>query len=152
MGGITTLDNAAAGWVVQSMNAGSTPLYDYGITGQGEVINVVDTGLDEGSCFFSHDGNTHRPKLSRIRTTFAVKNAGENGENHSENQSESEAGSFPRRIFNERVRIFCRKSKRWILSKTLPSWSQVMRLTRCHALPTTYEPRRSDSMTRTQHV
>ena len=53
----TVLDNAVAGWVVQSRTPGSTPLYDHGITGQGEVINVVDTGLDEGSCFFSHQGN-----------------------------------------------------------------------------------------------
>ena len=53
----TVLDNAVAGWVVQSQTPGSTPLYDHGITGQGEVINVVDTGLDEGSCFFSHQGN-----------------------------------------------------------------------------------------------
>lgn len=64
-GQVTPLDNAVAGWVVQSTTPGATPLYDRGITGNGEVINVVDTGLDESSCFFSHDGNPSNKVCAR---------------------------------------------------------------------------------------
>ncbi|CAM9635784.1 unnamed protein product [Ectocarpus sp. 4 AP-2014] len=48
--------NEAARGIIQSASATDTPLTDAGLDGTGEVIQVVDTGLDETSCFFIDDG------------------------------------------------------------------------------------------------
>ncbi|CBN77322.1 peptidase S8 and S53 [Ectocarpus siliculosus] len=48
--------NGAARGIIQSASATDTPLTDAGLDGTGEVIQVVDTGLDETSCFFIDDG------------------------------------------------------------------------------------------------
>eukprot|EP00903_Cladosiphon_okamuranus_P006848 g6670.t1 len=47
--------NAAARANIQSATTTDTPLTDAGLDGTGQVIQVVDTGLDETSCFFVHD-------------------------------------------------------------------------------------------------
>ncbi|CAM9857304.1 unnamed protein product [Pylaiella littoralis] len=47
--------NAVASAVTQSATTTNTPLFDAGLTGVGEVIQVVDSGLDETSCFFADD-------------------------------------------------------------------------------------------------
>ncbi|CAN0335611.1 unnamed protein product, partial [Ectocarpus fasciculatus] len=47
--------NEAARGIIQSASATNTPLTDAGLDGTGEVIQVVDTGLDETSCFFIDD-------------------------------------------------------------------------------------------------
>ncbi|CAM9668187.1 unnamed protein product, partial [Laminaria digitata] len=50
------LFNAAARANIQSATVTSTPLTDAGLNGTGEVIQVLDTGLDETSCYFE-DGD-----------------------------------------------------------------------------------------------
>ncbi|CBN75410.1 subtilisin-like serine peptidase [Ectocarpus siliculosus] len=50
-----SLYNAVANALVQSATTTETPLLDAGLDGTGEVIQVVDTGLDETSCFFADD-------------------------------------------------------------------------------------------------
>ncbi|CAN0227366.1 unnamed protein product [Scytosiphon promiscuus] len=47
--------NAVGSAVVQSATITETPLLDAGLDGTGEVIQIVDTGLDETSCFFADD-------------------------------------------------------------------------------------------------
>eukprot|EP00752_Nemacystus_decipiens_P004360 g3984.t1 len=47
--------NAAARANIQTATITDTPLTDAGLDGTGEVIQVIDTGLDETSCFFVHD-------------------------------------------------------------------------------------------------
>ncbi|CAN0390119.1 unnamed protein product, partial [Pylaiella littoralis] len=49
------LTNAAARANIQSATLTETPLTDAGLNGAGQVIQVVDSGLDESSCFFAHD-------------------------------------------------------------------------------------------------
>jgi len=49
---VQTYSNSEASWVVQSGATNSVPLYDLGISGQGQVIGISDTGVDENSCFF----------------------------------------------------------------------------------------------------
>ncbi|CAM9132446.1 unnamed protein product, partial [Laminaria digitata] len=50
------LYNAAARAMIQSATLKETPLSDAGLDGTGEIIQVVDSGLDETSCFFA-DGD-----------------------------------------------------------------------------------------------
>ncbi|CAN0059252.1 unnamed protein product [Scytosiphon promiscuus] len=47
--------NAVGNAVVQSATTMETPLLDAGLDGTGEVIQVVDSGLDETSCYFADD-------------------------------------------------------------------------------------------------
>lgn len=47
--------NAVAGAIVQSGNIVDRPLTDAGLDGTGEVIQIVDSGLDETSCFFEDE-------------------------------------------------------------------------------------------------
>jgi len=46
------LRNAASVWRCQSGNAGSTPLFDRGLHGEGQIIGIMDTGLDIDDCRF----------------------------------------------------------------------------------------------------
>ncbi|CAM9167076.1 unnamed protein product [Ectocarpus fasciculatus] len=50
-----SLHNAVANALVQSATTTETPLLDAGLDGTGEVIQVVDSGLDETSCYFADD-------------------------------------------------------------------------------------------------
>jgi hypothetical protein len=49
-----SVNNADAAYIVQSGDAAkkSTPLWDRGLHGEGEVVGVADSGLDHQSCFF----------------------------------------------------------------------------------------------------
>ncbi|CAM9966840.1 unnamed protein product [Scytosiphon promiscuus] len=47
--------NAVANAILQSATTTETPLLDAGLDGTGEVIQIVDTGLDETSCYFADD-------------------------------------------------------------------------------------------------
>jgi len=49
-----SLQNDQASWIIQSGDAAThaRPLWDLGLTGEGELIGVADTGLDDESCFF----------------------------------------------------------------------------------------------------
>lgn len=46
--------NDNTSWVGQSGTSGgqATPVYDHGITGEGQVIGVLDTGIDPDMCYF----------------------------------------------------------------------------------------------------
>lgn len=50
------LRNDASAWRCQSGQSGSTPLFDAGLRGEGEVIAVIDTGIDPDSCYFADAG------------------------------------------------------------------------------------------------
>ncbi|CAM9423672.1 unnamed protein product, partial [Laminaria digitata] len=52
------LANEVATRIVQGASETSTPLWDRGVDGSGQVVQVVDSGLAEGSCFFSHSANS----------------------------------------------------------------------------------------------
>ena len=45
--------NSVASAVIQSGTMTRTPLWDAGLDGRGQVVQVADTGLDQNSCFFS---------------------------------------------------------------------------------------------------
>ncbi|CAN0345646.1 unnamed protein product [Pylaiella littoralis] len=47
--------NAVASAITEGGTTTERPLLDAGLNGAGEVIQVVDTGLDESSCFFADD-------------------------------------------------------------------------------------------------
>jgi hypothetical protein len=51
------LSNDASAWVAQSglTGNGSTPVHDHGILGAGQVIGILDTGLDADMCYFRDD-------------------------------------------------------------------------------------------------
>ncbi len=40
-------------WVIQNNAQGTSPIWDKGIHGEGQVINIMDTGVDTASCFFA---------------------------------------------------------------------------------------------------
>src|SRR5258708_17713397 len=41
--------------------AGGTPLFDHGIHGEGQVIAILDTGLDYDNCFFAESDGSRPP-------------------------------------------------------------------------------------------
>lgn len=49
------LKNARSAWRCQSGVSGETPIFDHGLYGQGQIIGVMDTGIDPGSCFFADE-------------------------------------------------------------------------------------------------
>lgn len=61
--------NDTTKWVIQSNVSGSTPIWDKGIHGEGELVAVMDTGLDYNSCWFREVGGaapgpSHRKVVS----------------------------------------------------------------------------------------
>jgi hypothetical protein len=46
------LRNGASAWRCQSGQIGVTPLFEHGLDGEGQVVGVMDTGLDIDHCFF----------------------------------------------------------------------------------------------------
>src|SRR5262249_968876 len=46
--------NDEAQWVTQSGQSGNRPIWGKGLTGQGQIVAIGDTGMDLSSCFF-HD-------------------------------------------------------------------------------------------------
>jgi len=50
-------------WICQSYWSGSTPVWDKGIHGEGQIVGIADTGLDADSCFF-YDGSEGLPDSS----------------------------------------------------------------------------------------
>jgi subtilisin family serine protease len=53
----TFLLNNTTKWVVQSNQAASTPVWDQGIFGEGQLLCMMDSGLDYNSCWFREHGN-----------------------------------------------------------------------------------------------
>jgi len=74
-----TLRNASTQWIVQSGLTELTPLYDAGLRGDGQLIGVVDNGLDLAHCSFADPsspvGSNHR-KIQAYNTSIT---AGEHG-------------------------------------------------------------------------
>jgi len=54
-GEVTSDSNTNAQWITQSGVEGHTPFFDAGITGEGEIVSVSDSGLDLRSCWFKDD-------------------------------------------------------------------------------------------------
>ncbi|CBN78745.1 peptidase S8 and S53 [Ectocarpus siliculosus] len=50
--------NAAARATIQSASVDSTPLTDAGLDGSGEVIQIIDAGVNETTCFLEHGDGT----------------------------------------------------------------------------------------------
>jgi hypothetical protein len=50
------LMNDTTCWVVQSNVTGSEPVWDHGIHGEGQLVAVMDSGLDYNSCWFRETG------------------------------------------------------------------------------------------------
>lgn len=42
-------------WVIQNNVQNTSPIWDKGIHGENQVINIMDTGVDTASCFFGSD-------------------------------------------------------------------------------------------------
>lgn len=61
----TFLLNNVTEWVVQSNTSASTPIWDRGITGLGEIVTLMDSGVDYNSCFFRENGNAAPGPLHR---------------------------------------------------------------------------------------
>lgn len=49
--------NQTTRWVVQSNISNLTPIWDEGVTGLGEIVTLMDSGVDYNSCFFRENGN-----------------------------------------------------------------------------------------------
>lgn len=59
---------------VQSNMAGVTPVYDRGLRGEGQLLGLIDSGLDPSHCSFSDTepfGPTHR-KIEAYNTVFPI--------------------------------------------------------------------------------
>jgi len=68
-----TLHNNRNKWVLQSNQNGVTPIWNHNLHGEGQMIGVMDSGLDFNSCFFRDPegdsfGNNHR-KVQAYRLT-----------------------------------------------------------------------------------
>lgn len=58
-----TLRNNTNRWIVQSNVAGSVPLYDNGIFGEGQIVGILDSSVDPNHCSFNDTdpfGPAHR--------------------------------------------------------------------------------------------
>jgi subtilisin family serine protease len=67
---VNKLHNYVATGMTQSGRpggAGSTPLWDAGLDGSGEVVGIIDTGLDDASCFF-HDPNRNAVSRTSLQS------------------------------------------------------------------------------------
>jgi len=58
---------------VRSLQSGSptgpTPLYDHGLHGEGQIVAVLDTGLDYDSCYFAEPDGSAPPITLRVTDT-----------------------------------------------------------------------------------
>ncbi|CAM9494152.1 unnamed protein product [Pylaiella littoralis] len=61
------LSNEVAARIVQGASATSTPIWDRGVDGSGQVVQVVDSGVAQGSCFFRNSATTFGPDHGYLR-------------------------------------------------------------------------------------
>jgi hypothetical protein len=63
-----TLRNNTVRWIVQTNVSNSTPFYTAGLTGTGQIVGIIDGGLDPNHCSFAHPdtpiGPSHRKILA----------------------------------------------------------------------------------------
>ncbi len=57
------LQNGRSAWRCQSGFEGWTPVFDHGLHGENQIIALMDTGIDPGSCFFA-DAEVGLPALN----------------------------------------------------------------------------------------
>ncbi len=65
----TTVDNLKTRWVVQSNSSSQLTIWSNGIRGQGQILGIMDSGLDYNSCWFRDSldappGPTHRKVIA----------------------------------------------------------------------------------------
>mmetsp|Transcript_38662 Transcript_38662/g.42786 ORF Transcript_38662/g.42786 Transcript_38662/m.42786 type:complete len:1176 (-) Transcript_38662:157-3684(-) len=58
--------NAQAQWITQSNERDSRPFFDVGLNGEGQVVQVSDTGIDLDNCYFNDASNGNIAKDGRI--------------------------------------------------------------------------------------
>jgi subtilisin family serine protease len=67
------LRNAASAWRCQSGQPWVTPVFAHGLLGQGQIVGIMDTGIDADSCYF-WDGDHGLPVLDDdISTTVDLR-------------------------------------------------------------------------------
>ncbi|MBD3368604.1 MAG: S8 family serine peptidase [Candidatus Eisenbacteria bacterium] len=60
------LMNDTTKWVVQSNATNQTPVWDKGLHGEGEIVAVMDSGIDYNSCWFRDGGATPGPSHRKV--------------------------------------------------------------------------------------
>jgi uncharacterized repeat protein (TIGR01451 family) len=55
-------------WVGQNYVSGTTPIWDHGITGTGQIVCVNDSGTDTDMCYFRYDGTAGSKTTSQSLT------------------------------------------------------------------------------------
>jgi hypothetical protein len=58
--------NNTTTWVTQSNVTNSRPVWDRGITGEGQIAIVMDTGVDYNACWFRDPGETPGPSHRKV--------------------------------------------------------------------------------------
>lgn len=68
--GLPLLANEISVHTLQSGSAnGPMPLYDHGLHGEGQIVAILDTGLDWDSCFFAEPNGSAPPYNLRVTDT-----------------------------------------------------------------------------------
>jgi len=70
------LMNDTTKWVVQSNVSGGTPVWDHGLHGEGELVALMDSGLDYNSCWFRCSGSAPPGPSHRKVYDYAVYGGG----------------------------------------------------------------------------
>jgi hypothetical protein len=60
------LMNDTTKWVVQSNVTSQTPVWDQGLHGEGEIVAVMDSGIDYNSCWFRDGGAAPGPSHRKV--------------------------------------------------------------------------------------
>jgi len=60
------LMNDTTKWVVQSNVTNQTPVWDQGLHGEGEIVAVMDSGIDYNSCWFRDGGAPPGPSHRKV--------------------------------------------------------------------------------------
>ncbi|MBX3358705.1 MAG: S8 family serine peptidase [Phycisphaeraceae bacterium] len=71
--------NSTDRWIVQSNVPGSTPLYDRGLHGEGQIVGVLDSALDANHCSFRDTVNPIGPAHRKIQAYNATPGAVSHG-------------------------------------------------------------------------
>ncbi len=61
-----TLQNDRGVWCVQSNMTNQMTIWDKGIRGEGQIVGVMDSGLDYNSCWFSDNGAAPGPSHRKV--------------------------------------------------------------------------------------
>lgn len=70
------LMNNTTRWVTQSNASGWVPLWDQGITGEGQIATIMDSGVDYNSCWFRENGGAAPGPSHRKVIDYAVAGGG----------------------------------------------------------------------------